>query len=126
MKWNVDRKTHINFWYIVLAMMLTLTAQAWWERNHLVETIPHSQFQALLDNGKLQEIGIFETNIRGMLKEPVIDGHEYIETVRIEPEFAKETLSAGELPVIQPFELANDTCNAVDSLAASLALPRSS
>jgi len=87
---QVDKKTHINFWYIVLAMMLILTAQSWWEQYHRIDTIPYSEFMSLLDDGKLQEIGISDTRIRGKLKQPESDGHQYIETVRIDPEFAKE------------------------------------
>ena len=86
----MDRKTHVNFWYIVVAMMLLLTVQAWLEESRQVETIPYSEFQALLEEGKLLEIGISSTKIRGKLKQPGTDGHEYIETVRIEPEFAND------------------------------------
>lgn len=71
-------------------MMLLLTVQAWFEESRLVETIPYSEFQTLLEGGKIQEIGISTTKIRGKLKEPGSDGREYIETVRIEPEFAKD------------------------------------
>jgi len=86
----VDRKTHINFWYIVLAMMLMLSAQAWWEQYNRIETIPYSQFQRLLDEKKLLQISISDTKIRGKLKAPDSEGHEYIETVRIDPQFAKD------------------------------------
>jgi len=86
----VDRKTHINFWYIVLAMMLMLSAQAWWEQYNRIETIPYSQFQTLLDEKKLLQISISDTKIRGKLKAPDSEGHEYIETVRIDPQFAKD------------------------------------
>ncbi len=48
---RLDRSTHINFWYVVVAMMLILTAQAWWEQSTSVQTIPYSEFQTLLDAG---------------------------------------------------------------------------
>ena len=90
---HVDKKIHINFWYVVVAMMLILLARDWWEQSRRVETIPYSEFQALLEGGELQEIGISATKIRGELKQPASDGHEYIETIRIEPEFAKELVN---------------------------------
>jgi len=71
-------------------MMLILTAQSWWEQYNHVETIPYSEFQTLLNDGKLQEIAVSSSKIRGKLKQATKDGHQYIETVRIEPEFAKE------------------------------------
>jgi len=86
----MDRKTHINFWYIVLAMALILATQSWREQMQLIETIPYSEFQTLLNDGKLAEIAISATKIRGKLKEPTSDGHEFIETVRIEPDFARD------------------------------------
>jgi len=86
----MDKKLHINFWYVVLAMMLMLTVQAWWEQYRSIETIPYSEFQSLLDDGKLQEISISDTKIRGKLKEVSSDGHQFIETVRIDPQFAKD------------------------------------
>jgi hypothetical protein len=90
MELDVDKKTHINFWYVVVAMMLILLARDWWEQSRRVETIPYSEFQSLLQEDQLQEIGITATKIRGKLKRQTSDGHEYIETVRIDPEFAKE------------------------------------
>jgi cell division protease FtsH len=86
----VDSKTHINFWYVVIAMMLILTVRGWWEQSGSMQTIPYSEFQALLEEDGLQEISISSTKVRGKLKQPGADGHEYIETVRIEPEFAKD------------------------------------
>jgi cell division protease FtsH len=86
----MDRKTHIHFWYVVFAMMLILATQSWREQLQRVETIPYSEFQTLLVEGKLAEISISATKIRGKLKEPASDGHEFIETVRIEPDFAKD------------------------------------
>jgi cell division protease FtsH len=70
----MDRKTHINFWYIL----------------RQVETISYSEFQSLLEGGKLDEIGISPTNIRGKLKSPTPEGREYIYTVRIDPDFASQ------------------------------------
>lgn len=86
----MDRKTHINFWYIVLAMALVLATQSWREQMQRTETIPYSEFQTLLGEGKLAEISISATKIRGKLKDPTTGGHEFIETVRIEPAFAKD------------------------------------
>jgi cell division protease FtsH len=86
----MDKKIHINFWYVVLAVMLILTAQSWWEEYRQIDTVPYSEFRQLLNDGKLQQIGVSETKIRGKLKQPASDGHEYIETVRIDPAFASE------------------------------------
>jgi cell division protease FtsH len=87
---NMGRKTQFNFWYVVMALSLILLLQGWWEQARRIETIPYSEFQVLLKDGRLEAIGISETKIRGKLKQPGSDGHEYIDTVRIEPEFASD------------------------------------
>ena len=89
----MDSKTHINFWYVVIAMMLVLSVQSWWEQSQTVQTIPYSEFKALLEDDRLQEISVSATTIRGKLKQWEVGGHEYIETVRVEPEFAKDLAS---------------------------------
>ena len=86
----MDRKTHINFWYIVFAMLFVLSLQSWWAELRRVENIPYSEFQVMLEEGRLESIGISTTAIRGKLKFPTAEGHEYIETVRIDPDFAKD------------------------------------
>jgi cell division protease FtsH len=57
---------------------------------HRIESIPYSEFQTLLVEGKLAEIAISSTKIRGTLKDPSTGGPEFIETVRIEPDFARD------------------------------------
>jgi cell division protease FtsH len=86
----VDRTTHINFWYVVFAVLLIVLLQSWWAESRRVESIPYSEFQVLLEQGNLESIGISETSIRGKLRIPTPEGREYIETVRIEPDFARD------------------------------------
>ena len=85
-----DRKVHINFWYVVAAMSLWFVVQTWLEQARTVETIPYSEFQTLLQEDKLSEIGISADKIRGKLKRPDDEGHEFISTIRIDPDFAND------------------------------------
>jgi cell division protease FtsH len=86
----VDKKQHINFWYVIAAMLLVLSIQSRWQQANQTETIPYSEFQQLLKNGKLKEISISPTHIRGALKDASSSGREFIETIRIDPLFAKD------------------------------------
>jgi len=90
MKDSMDRKVHINFWYVVIALTLIMIGQELWSGARQVETLPYSEFQALLDANEIEEIAISQSNIRGKLKRPTADGHEYIYTVRIDPDFARD------------------------------------
>jgi cell division protease FtsH len=85
-----DKTTHINFWYIVIAMMMVLFIQGLWQSYQQVEKIAYSEFQELLQQGQLESISISATAIRGTLRQPTSGGHGYIETLRVEPQFAKD------------------------------------
>lgn len=86
----MDRESHINFWYIVLAVLAMLLIQQWWAETSRIETIPYSEFQRLLEAGQIAEIQIRENTIRGKLSEVRPDGTDYIDTVRVEPGFAED------------------------------------
>ncbi len=86
----MDRKTHINFWYFVFALFFLMAIQSWWTELRSVESVPYSEFQAMLENGHLESISISDANIRGKLKSPTAHGHDFIETIRIDPAFAQD------------------------------------
>ncbi len=87
---QLDKTTHINFWYIVMAMLMVMIIQGWWQTLQQVEKVPYSDFQKLLQEGQLESISISTTAIRGTLKQPTAEGHSYIETLRVDPQFAKD------------------------------------
>jgi len=87
---TVSQQTHINFWYVLLAVLALLMAQSWWTESRRVTTVPYSEFQAMLADGRLASISVSATKIRGKLKQANADGRELIDTIRIEPEFARD------------------------------------
>jgi cell division protease FtsH len=86
----MERKVHFNFWYIVLAILAILLLQQWWGQSQQVETIPYSEFRALLEQGQVEEVSVAENYVRGKLREPQPDGRQYIFTARVDPELAKD------------------------------------
>jgi cell division protease FtsH len=54
-----------------------------------VATIPYSQFEQLLKEGKVEAIGVSENFIQGTLREP-LDGKSRFVTTRVDPQFAEE------------------------------------
>jgi cell division protease FtsH len=86
----MDKKTHINFWYFVVAFLLVLFIQQWWGERLQVETIPYSEFQSLLEAGKIDEISISDNNIRGKLVDHSPGRAPYIYTIRVDPDFARD------------------------------------
>jgi len=86
----MERKTHFNFWYIVLAVLAVLFLQQLWGQSQQVETVPYSEFQALLRDGKVAEIAVAESYVRATLREPMPDGRTQIYTVRVDPNLAED------------------------------------
>ncbi len=86
----MDKKSQINFWYIIVAVLSILLLQNLYTQYNKVEPIPYSQFQILLDQGKVAEITITENHIFGSLKVMDANGVKDFVTTRVEPEFAEE------------------------------------
>lgn len=86
----MEKKTQFNAWYILLAILGVFMLQDMWIQSRQVETIPYSEFQALLNQGEVEEIEIREREIRGKLKHPSTDGRVIFVTTRVDPALAKE------------------------------------
>lgn len=86
----MDKKTQINFWYVVLAMFALLMFQGWWTSYKEVETVPYSQFEDLLGKGQIDQVQVGANTIEGKLKKPLPDGREYFVTTRVERDLADQ------------------------------------
>jgi cell division protease FtsH len=85
----MDRKIHINFWYVTGAILLMLGIQSLYLASTKSTPIPYSRFQTLLNEDKVAEIGITQNSIRGTLKEAQPDGLKDFVTTRVDPELAQ-------------------------------------
>src|SRR5512144_3101343 len=90
----MDKKAHINTWYFVAVLAVMLLIQ-WWLASSQVHTLPYSEFQTLLREGKIAQVEVADRHIRAELKDPPPDGRKLIYTVRVDPEFAKELAQYG-------------------------------
>jgi cell division protease FtsH len=86
----MEPKTHFNFWYFVIALMAIMVIQQWWQESQQVETVPYSEFHALLRDGKVAEVSVADTYVRGKLREPLPDGRRQIFAVRVDPNLAQD------------------------------------
>ncbi len=92
---DLDRQVHINFWYVVAVLALMIFAQAYLDESRRTETIAYSEFRDLLEDERLESVSIANETIRGTLKEPDADGHQFVRSVRIDPEFADKLAAYG-------------------------------
>jgi cell division protease FtsH len=85
----MEKKTQLSIWYFILAVLAILVLQSLWTDTQTVERIPYSEFRELLADGKITEVLVSETTVRGTLTEP-IDGREQVVAVRVEPDLAQD------------------------------------
>ena len=84
----MERKTQLNVWYIIFALLVIVLFQNWWVASRQVEVIPYSQFEELLKNNEIEEVRIRQDTLEGKLKKP-IDGRERFVTTRVDPQLAE-------------------------------------
>jgi cell division protease FtsH len=90
---NKQTRFHIGYW--VAAMLGVLVLQYFYTVGQRIEPIPYSQFQQLLHDRKVSEIGVSDRYIEGKLKEPFDSGKSQFVTTRVDPQFADELQKYG-------------------------------
>lgn len=85
----MEKKTQLSIWYFVLAMLLVLFLQSLWTETATVERIPYSEFRQYLEGGRIAEVVVSETTVRGTLHEAG-DGPREVVAVRVEPGLADD------------------------------------
>jgi len=91
----MDRKTQLNVWYAVAAVLAVFFIRQQWIQSQQVETIAYSRFESLVAEGRVKDVYITDRFIRGTLKEPAADGRSRFVTVRVEPELAEKLAARG-------------------------------
>ncbi|UUC83005.1 ATP-dependent zinc metalloprotease FtsH [Stutzerimonas stutzeri] len=78
---------HFNYWMIAILVFLGL--QYLLSTQQQVATIPYSEFEQHLKDGRIDELAITERRIEGRLKEPLAGGQRRFITNRVEPQLAE-------------------------------------
>ena len=82
-------------WYVVIPFAALLLAQIFWPVQTKTSIVPYSEFQTLLRDGKISEVGVANRSITATLKSPEANGASKIFTERVDPEIAKDLTGAG-------------------------------
>jgi cell division protease FtsH len=85
----MPKDARFNLGYLLFAFLGLMLIQYVYTTTQQVATIPYSQFEQLLRDGKVAELGISDRFIRGKLKEP-LEGKSIFVTTRVDPEFAQQ------------------------------------
>ncbi|MFO1188460.1 MAG: ATP-dependent zinc metalloprotease FtsH [Alphaproteobacteria bacterium] len=86
----MDKKTQVNLWYVILAIIAMFAFQAWLGEQRAYAPITYSEFQSYLKQGRVEEIFIGQNEIRGTLREALPDGKNRFVTTRVEPDLAED------------------------------------
>ncbi|HTV44138.1 MAG TPA: ATP-dependent zinc metalloprotease FtsH [Stellaceae bacterium] len=86
----MDKKVHINFWYVIAAILGMLWIQSLYLQSVQRTPIPYSRFQTLLNENKVASVDIGPNYITGTLKQPEKTGglKDFV-TARVAPDLAK-------------------------------------
>jgi cell division protease FtsH len=90
-----DRKRDFLTWYVFVAMLGIFLFQFFWISYSQVETIPYSQFERLVADGKVVDVIVGQHSIQGNLKEPLADGRRSFVTNRVDPDLAEKLAGHG-------------------------------
>ena len=83
----MDKKNTWNVGYWLIALMLLLLLQNFWQGASQVQTVPYSEFEKALTEERIADVTISERTVIGRLKTP--EGNKTtLAAVRVEPELA--------------------------------------
>jgi cell division protease FtsH len=92
-----QRKQAIAMGYIFAAGIGVLLLQWVFATYNTVETIPYSQFEQLVSQGKVAEVGVGQETIQGKLKpnDKLPSGKSVFVTARVDPALAEKLMAKG-------------------------------
>jgi cell division protease FtsH len=64
--------------------------QEFYNKSAIYEALPYSEFKSLLANGKIKEVVVSDTEVRGILKEPGPDKKSIVISTLVEPNLSNE------------------------------------
>src|ERR1700743_786654 len=86
----IKREHHFQIWYAFLALLsLFFFEDSLSAVGTSTQTIPYSQFQDMLAQGKLDNLTIDADRIRGNFKAPESGQPAHFDTVRVDPPLAQ-------------------------------------
>ncbi len=85
----MQKKTQFSVWYFAFALLAMVVINDLLQGARTTAPIPYSEFQTLVQEGKVADIAIADNQIHGSFKAPV-DGKTRFVTTRVDPALAKD------------------------------------
>ena len=91
--WRKKDQWNIGYW--IVAVLLLLMLQNYWQAAKTVEPVPYSEFEKALAEGRVAEVLVSDRTVTGRLKSPDSRGKTTIVATRVEPELAERLSKYG-------------------------------
>ena len=99
----MEKKNQWNTGYWIVALLLLLSLQSYWQTAKTVEPVPYSEFEKALAEGRVAEVLVSDRTVTGRLKSPDSRGKTTIVATRVEPDLA-DRLSKYDVPYARMLE----------------------
>ena len=99
----MEKKNQWNTGYWIVALLLLLSLQSYWQTAKTVEPVPYSEFEKALAEGRVAEVLVSDRTVTGHLKSPDSRGKTTIVATRVEPDLA-DRLSKYDVPYARVLE----------------------
>ena len=99
----MEKKNQWNTGYWIVALLLLLSLQSYWQTAKTVEPVPYSEFEKALAEGRVAEVLVSDRTVTGRLKSPDSQGKTTIVATRVEPDLA-DRLSKYDVPYARVLE----------------------
>lgn len=99
----MEKKNQWNTGYWIVALLLLLSLQSYWQTAKTVEPVPYSEFEKALDEGRVAEVLVSDRTVTGRLKSLDSRGKTTIVATRAEPDLA-DRLSKYDVPYARVLE----------------------
>ncbi|ELF11978.1 ATP-dependent metallopeptidase FtsH/Yme1/Tma family protein [Escherichia coli] len=101
----MEKKNQWNTGYWIVALLLLLSLQSYWQTAKTVEPVLYSEFEKALAEGRVAEVLVSDRTVTGRLKSPDSRGKTTIVATRVEPDLA-DRLSKYDVPYARVLESA--------------------
>src|SRR5467141_5443015 len=90
---NKQTQFHVGYWLAAIIGILLL--QHFYSISQRIEALPYSQFQQLLQEGKVDRVAVSDRYIQGTLKEPLPNGKKQFVTTRVDSQLVGDLQKFG-------------------------------
>src|SRR5512135_1104102 len=86
---ETQKPASFHLWYLVIAVLAVLALQAFLHETQQTQSIPYSEFEQRLKEGRVKDVTVLPDYIEGTLKDEAGKDQPFV-TVRVDPAVSAE------------------------------------